>query len=460
MKVSALSPLGCAVLAPIVADWAWSIASNSLWLDCRVNVKKSLFTSLPLLVEKASKLRKNQIILSDEKLNKSLTRKTVISDKIEDQITMYLSETIISCIMALSISTPGLDPYATGCLLKTLRLCQISQCDKNDIIKNMDIKAEANNVMNKEINESGKSNFKEEKITDCHSNDDGIQSDKKNENDIFILNDDKRIKECSMDLSNSLSRMFPSADDSPETIPTESKKIEEKEEKDKILLTQLKEALQMISLKYCRKEHSINNYMSPLVSNIAPIVQNNNLSFTNYYNNSNRDVHSDTDTDSHSSDSDSENQIKNINEKEIKSSENKKKNIFDDAFQETSIFKFFNDVENENENENENLSFEISETKYDKYVNNSDDNNDKNDNDDKDNNNNNNNSDDDDNNKNDEDNNEDNDDEDDDDFSDWDDDEVEIEVKTSRITRRSSFCLFDDLTVMEDEMEKLLVLLL
>ena len=97
---------------------------------------------------------------------------------------------------------------------------------------------------------------------------------------------------------------------------------------------------------------------------------------------------------------------------------------------------------------------------------------DKNDNDDKDNINNNNNSDHDDNNKNDEDNNhddynnnnnnnhEDNEDDDDDDFSDWDDDEVEIEVKTSRITRRSSFCLFDDLTVMEDEMEKLLVLLL
>ena len=120
----------------------------------------------------------------------------------------------------------------------------------------------------------------------------------------------------------------------------------------------------------------------------------------------------------------------------------KKKNLFDDSLQETSIFKFFNDagIKNENENENENDALDNSETKDDNNEN-------ENDNDDDSNNN--------DNNYDNEDDEDDN-----DNFSDWDEDEVEIEVKTSRITRRSSFCLLDDLTVMEDEMEKLLLLLI
>ena len=447
-----MSPLGCAVLAPIVADWALSIASNSLWLDCRLNVKKSLFTSLPLLVKKASNSRKNEIVLSDEKLNKSLSRKTVSSDNVEDQITMYLSETIISCIMALSISTPGLDPYATGCLLKTLRLCQISPMDKNE--KNMkkekkenveNTDDEGNKILDEETREKRKNSLMIGKITNTLNNDDKIESDTINEKDILILNNEKRIEECSLDLSSSLSRMFPSADDSPETIPRKTDKLDEKEDIDNILLTQLKEALTMISLKYYRKEHSFTNYnisKEHSITDIAPLVQNNNLSFTTYFHNSNRDRDIATNSSDSEIENENENENENMDEKEKKSLENKKKNLFDDSLQETSIFKFFNDagIKNENENENENDALDNSETKDDNNEN-------ENDNDD-DSNNNDNNYD----NENDEDDN--------DNFSDWDEDEVEIEVKTSRITRRSSFCLLDDLTVMEDEMEKLLLLLI
>ena len=117
--------MGCAVLAPVVADWALCISTNSLWLDCRIVARKALFSSLPLLVEKASILNTKKIILLDHKFNNVLLKQSVVSTTVEEQVHSYLTETVISCIVALSSHTPGLDPHSVGCVVRTLRHCQI-----------------------------------------------------------------------------------------------------------------------------------------------------------------------------------------------------------------------------------------------------------------------------------------------------------------------------------------------
>lgn len=128
----ALSPLGCAILAPIVADWALSIASNSLWMDSRILARKALFTSLPLLVEKACPFLVRHIELSDSDLHDAAVKETRKYQGLEEQVHAYLSETTIACIAALCADTPGLDPHSVGCLLRTLRLCRVCPAANTD----------------------------------------------------------------------------------------------------------------------------------------------------------------------------------------------------------------------------------------------------------------------------------------------------------------------------------------
>ena len=117
------------MLAPTVADWAQCISSNSLWMDCRVAARKALFSSLPLLVEKASLLLRQSIPLSDCHLQLHLlaNRQHVSSgpDTETEQVFSYLCETVTACIAALCADSPGLDPYAVSCLLRSLRFCKV-----------------------------------------------------------------------------------------------------------------------------------------------------------------------------------------------------------------------------------------------------------------------------------------------------------------------------------------------
>ena len=113
------------MLAPTVADWAVSIASNSLWMDCRVAARKALFSSLPLLLEKASQLLTESIPLSDKDVHHLANRPHVSRQPDTEQAYSYLCETVIACIAALCSDSPGLDPYSVSCLLRSLRLCKI-----------------------------------------------------------------------------------------------------------------------------------------------------------------------------------------------------------------------------------------------------------------------------------------------------------------------------------------------
>jgi hypothetical protein len=124
--------LGCALLAPVVADWALSIASNSLWMDSRILARKALFTSLPLLVEKACPFLVRHIELSDTDLHDAAVKEIHMNQGLEEQVHAYLSETTIACIAALCADTPGLDPHSVGCLVRTLRLCRICPAANTD----------------------------------------------------------------------------------------------------------------------------------------------------------------------------------------------------------------------------------------------------------------------------------------------------------------------------------------
>ena len=496
--VSALSPLACAILAPVVADWASSIASNSLWLDNRITVKKALFSSLPLLILKASELlnknKNKNIILSDKILNSIYIRQSVICNNIEDQIFMYFSETIMSCIMALSVQTPGLDPYATGCILKSLRLCRISSSTKE------------NESIDNNINEAH--NKGEEENDDNNNNNDNNYTDNNNNNNSNNNNNELNYENSlgikneitselsSLNFHNSLINLFPSdnfpSEREEEKIKEDSVgkmtdkeriksihgnnkgKFDEKDEEDDMILKQLKESLSMISNKYCRKQH--------LTSMFTPIAikskDNRKTSHSHSNSNSSYSLSPESFSDCDNG-SESKNEIENKNESynrngnennDNKNKRNDKNNDNDESESSyinterdeinhaglSSIFNIFNVYENDDDNDNnnnydnkysdsdsdddneENISSKNYKNKdnesyvSDKYDNNEDMNN-KNDNN--------------------------SDDSDDDDFSDWDEDEVEIEVKTSCITRRSSFCLFDDITIMEVEMEKLLFLI-
>lgn len=65
-------------------------------------------------------------MLSDRDLHDVMLKQSVVSTDVNEQTHTYLSETTISCIMALSSNTPGLDPHSVGCLIRTLRLCRIT----------------------------------------------------------------------------------------------------------------------------------------------------------------------------------------------------------------------------------------------------------------------------------------------------------------------------------------------
>ena len=124
VTVSALSPLGCAILASIVSDWALSIASNSLWMDCRISARKALFSSLPLLVEKASKVLLRPVELFDTPQHDLDDKQLMVSSSVEEQVYAYLCEACATCVTTLCADTPGLDPHAVGCVLRALRLCR------------------------------------------------------------------------------------------------------------------------------------------------------------------------------------------------------------------------------------------------------------------------------------------------------------------------------------------------
>ena len=120
----ALSALGCAILASVVADWSLSIASNSLWMDSRVSARKALFSSLPLLVEKASNALIRPILFTDSYLHDQDNKHLFVTNSAEEQVYSYLSEASSTCVAALCAETPGLDPHSVGCVLKALRLCR------------------------------------------------------------------------------------------------------------------------------------------------------------------------------------------------------------------------------------------------------------------------------------------------------------------------------------------------
>jgi hypothetical protein len=122
--VSALSPLGCAILVSIVSDWALSIASNSLWMDCRIAARKALFSSLPLLVEKASKVLLRPVDFSDTPQHDLDDKQLMSGRSAEEQVYAYLCEACATCVTTLCADTPGLDPHAVGCVLRALRLCR------------------------------------------------------------------------------------------------------------------------------------------------------------------------------------------------------------------------------------------------------------------------------------------------------------------------------------------------
>jgi hypothetical protein len=125
--VPVLSPLDCALLSSIIANWTYSIASNSLWLDSRIMARKALFSTLPMLITKAAPYLKDKIILSDYELNEI---KVIKNCDIYEKIHFYLSETVVSIINALTVQLPGLDSHAVGCLLKSIRLCKLCTIDK------------------------------------------------------------------------------------------------------------------------------------------------------------------------------------------------------------------------------------------------------------------------------------------------------------------------------------------
>ena len=120
----ALSALGCAILASVVADWSLSIAFNSLWMDSRVSARKALFSSLPLLVEKASQALIRPILFTDSFLHDQHNKHSFVTNSAEEQVYSYLSEASTTCVAALCAETPGLDPHSVGCVLKALRLCR------------------------------------------------------------------------------------------------------------------------------------------------------------------------------------------------------------------------------------------------------------------------------------------------------------------------------------------------
>lgn len=124
VPVSALCPLGCAILASIVADWALSIASNSLWMDCRISARKALFSSLPLLVEKASKVLLRPVELFDTPQHDLDDKHLMGGSSVAEQVYAYLCEACATCVTTLCADTPGLDPHAVGCVLRALRLCR------------------------------------------------------------------------------------------------------------------------------------------------------------------------------------------------------------------------------------------------------------------------------------------------------------------------------------------------
>jgi hypothetical protein len=125
--VPVLSPLECALLSSIIANWTYNIASNSLWLDSRIMARKALFSTLPMLVSKAAPHLKNTIILSDYGLNEI---KMIKNCDVFEKIHFYLSETVVCTINALTVQSPGLDSHAVGCLLKSMRLCELCTIDK------------------------------------------------------------------------------------------------------------------------------------------------------------------------------------------------------------------------------------------------------------------------------------------------------------------------------------------
>ena len=120
----ALSVLGCAILASVVADWGLSIASNSLWMDSRISARKSLFSSLPLLVERASHALLRPIIFSDSCKHDQDDKHLSVTSGDEEQVYFYLKEASNTCAAALCAETPGLDPHSVGSVLKALRLCR------------------------------------------------------------------------------------------------------------------------------------------------------------------------------------------------------------------------------------------------------------------------------------------------------------------------------------------------
>lgn len=124
LTVPALSALGCAILASVVADWSLSIASNSLWMDSRVSARKALFSSLPLLIEKASHALIRPILFTDAYLHDKDDKHLFVTNIVEEQVCSYLSEASTTCMAALCAETPGLDPHSVGCLLKALRFCR------------------------------------------------------------------------------------------------------------------------------------------------------------------------------------------------------------------------------------------------------------------------------------------------------------------------------------------------
>jgi hypothetical protein len=61
--------------------------------------------------------------------------KSILNFDIYEKIHFYLSESVLSIINALAAQSPGLDSHAVGCLLKSLRLCQVCTVDKKVTIK-------------------------------------------------------------------------------------------------------------------------------------------------------------------------------------------------------------------------------------------------------------------------------------------------------------------------------------
>lgn len=90
LTVPALSALGCAILASVVADWSLSIASNSLWMDSRVSARKALFSSLPLLIEKASHALIRPILFTDAYLHDKDDKHLFVTNIVEEKFVLIL----------------------------------------------------------------------------------------------------------------------------------------------------------------------------------------------------------------------------------------------------------------------------------------------------------------------------------------------------------------------------------